>query len=87
MMPPTHLIERAFRLANAAVVCDIESEGVKVVLGGWLFYDTRPMVDVNEVSQQVADMARQAIDYAIEAGLAMQHPTQPHLLRILRPGD
>ena len=86
MQHPTALIEQAFQIANAAVICDIESEGHQVVLGGWVFYDTRPMTDLNEHGPEVVDMLRQAIDYALQAGLAMQHPTQPHLLRILRTG-
>lgn len=85
MMPPTALIKQAFAIANTAVVADIEMECHQVMLGGWVFYDTRPMVDPNEHDPQVVDMARQAIDYALQAGLAMQHPTRPELLRILRP--
>lgn len=86
MQPPTDLIKQAFAIANAAVVADIESEGVQVVLGGWTFYDTRPMTDAREHGPEVVDMLRQAIDYALQAGLAMQHPTQPHLVRIVRQG-
>ena len=70
----------AVRLANAAVLDDIRSEGVKSVLGGWVWYDLRHWTDPREHAPENVDRARLAIDYAVQAGLAMRHPTQPHLL-------
>lgn len=83
MHPPTDLIAQAFRLANAAVVADIETEGVKTVIGDLAFYDVSHMLDEREHAAESIDMARQAIDYALAVGLVMQHPTQQHLLRVL----
>lgn len=82
MKAPTELIEQAFRLANAAVVADIESYCTPVHIAGWKFWDTRNWTDLREHAPQEVDMAKQAIDYAVASGLAMHHPQQRHLLRI-----
>lgn len=83
MTTPTDLVNQAFQIANAAVVCDIESYGVKALLCGYVFYDTRHWVDPRENSAEKVDMARLAIDYALASNLAVQHPQHPHMLRIL----
>lgn len=75
------LVRQAFAIANAAVVADIQSNAVRVTLQGMTFWDVRAMTDPHEHDGQVIDMAQQAIDYALAAGVAMQHPTQKHLVR------
>lgn len=74
----------AFRLATTAVADDIRSECARVTLGGWTWWDTRPMLDPREHAAETIDMARLAIDYAVQTGLAMRNPMQPHLLHLLR---
>ncbi len=81
-----HLVAQAFHLANRAVISDIETEAVRVRHGGETWWDTRPMVDPKEHAPQSIDMAQQAIDYALAAGLAVRHQFEPHLLRIVKPG-
>ena len=83
---PAMLDAQARRLAALYVVADIESNAERTVLGGWVWWDTAPMLSAHEHCPQIIDMARQAIDYALATGLAMRHPTQPHLLHILTPG-
>lgn len=78
------LVKQAFVIANAAVICDIESYCTQVHIGGWLFWDTTHWTSLHEHAAEEVDMAKQAIDYALQAGLAMQHPQQKHLLRLLR---
>lgn len=77
------LVARAFRIANAAVISDIESEGVRQhdrTGGRW--YDVRPMVDPHEHSPEVIDMNNEAIAYALAAGLITADLQHAHLVRI-----
>jgi len=77
------LMTRGFVLANRAVVETIESECIRVTMptpGRW--YDTRPMLDPHEHAPDVVDMATQALQYALDAGLAHRHPYEPHLVRV-----
>lgn len=87
---PRHLYERlqrAIRIANAAVVADLES-GCPALKSpcGRTWYDVRPMLDEREHSPRVVDMAREAIQYGIEAGLLVRHDQHPHWLCVARPG-
>lgn len=84
--PETQLISAAFAIAADAVVTDIESEAHAVILPRSIhrWWDVRPMVDPREHAPEIVDMARRAIDYALTAGLAERHPTEQHLLRIIR---
>lgn len=80
------LVAQAFRLANRAVVSDIQTEGIKVRQpDGSTWWDTRPMVDPHEHDPIVIDMAQQAIDYALAAGLVVRHAFELHLVRIVNP--
>ncbi len=77
------LVRHAMQIADAAVVADIESEGLSVDgSAGW--YDVRPMLSENEHSTQCIDMATQALRYAVMRGLAQRHPDHAHLVRITR---
>ena len=79
-----NLVAQAFRLANRAVVSDIQDGGIKVRQpDGSIWWDTRPMVDPHEHDPIVIDMAKQAIDYALDAGLVVRHAFEPHLVRIV----
>lgn len=81
--PTPELVANALRIADAAVVCDIESECAFFQEGGHRWYDTRPMLDEREHCPEVIDMARQALDYADRRGLVRRQASAPHLLRIV----
>lgn len=73
----------AHQIADRAVICDIECEGISTQLDGQCWYDVRPMLDPREVCDDVAEMNRQALGYAIARGLVGVHRDHPHLLRII----
>lgn len=88
LLPIAQHLERAMRIANAAVVADIESNcpALRSPCGTMTWYDTRPMVDEREHSPEVVDMAAVAIQYGVEAGLLLRHAEHPYWLRVARPG-
>jgi hypothetical protein len=75
---------RAFQLADMYAVTDIESYCTAVVVDGARHYDSRPWLDPHEQPPEFLDMAQKAIEYALDRNLAMRHPTQVHMLRVLR---
>lgn len=82
MTRPAELVAQAFRIANAAVISDIESEGNRITTISGRWYDVRPMLDPREHSSEVIDMFSEAIAYALAAGLITADPTHAHLVRI-----
>ena len=84
---PRGVMHLAYKLADEAVLCDIESEGVRVEQDGRRWYDVRPLLDERERSAECIDMAGEAIAYAIARGLAAQHPQQWYLLVLARSGQ
>lgn len=78
------VLRTAIILANRAVLEDIEDECSFHWEDHFAWYDLRPMTDPNEHSEQVCDMAKEAIDYGIDSGLLIRHPdpARPHLVRI-----
>ena len=75
------MLSRGLALANRAVVETIECECIRVHLPeGGIWYDTRPMLDPREHAPEVIDMAREALDYALQSQLAFRHMHQPHLV-------
>ena len=77
------LAELAHRLADRAVVSDIESEAHgQTDAQGRRWYDTRPMLDQREMGPDFVEMNRQALDYARQRGLVSPHPEHAHLVRI-----
>jgi hypothetical protein len=86
MQTPTALIAASFKLANHWVTSTIQCECVRVTdaehghAGTW--WDTRPMLDPREHAPQVVDMATEALQYALDTGLAIRHPRAPHLVRL-----
>ena len=87
LLPIAQHLERAMRIANAAVVADIESNCPALRSPcGTTWYDTRPMLDQREHSSEVVDMAALAIQYGVEAGLLLRHAEHPYWLRVARPG-
>lgn len=82
-MSPIQAADLAHRLADAKVLDDIRKPALATTdEHGRTWYDTRPMLDPREVPDDVAEMARQAIDYALHRGLVIPHPTASYLLRI-----
>ena len=88
LQPNAQHVARAMRLANAAVVSDIESNcpALRSACGTITWYDTRPMLDQREHSPEVIDMASEAIEYGVESGLLIRHEQHPYWLRVARPG-
>lgn len=81
------LAELAHKLADRAVVADIEGEGIpQTDEHGRTWYDTRPMLDPREQPDDNIEMSLQAISYAHERGLISQHPVDTHLVRITKAG-
>jgi cytosine/adenosine deaminase-related metal-dependent hydrolase len=72
------LHQTAQRLADWAVIADIESNGVAV---GWRgparVYDMRHMLDPDQHTPEVLDMMTQAMAYALHRGLIASVPGEP----------
>jgi hypothetical protein len=88
---PRHLYERlhaAIRIANQAVVADVESNCPSLLspCDRLTWYDVRPMLDEREHSPPVVDMAREAIAYGVDTGVLVRHTEYPHMVRVARPG-
>lgn len=81
-MDESAIVAIAFKLANAAVVSDIESNACKVQVAGATWYDIRPMLDPREHASEAIDMAGLAIGYALCSGVIFRHPEQTHLVRL-----
>lgn len=77
------LLAEALQIADRAVLCDIESDAVAEQMHGQRWYDTRPMLDPRERPDDLIEMARQAIDYAVQRGLVERHPAQGWMVRVL----
>jgi hypothetical protein len=79
------------RLAEAAVVADIETNGLHARDLGQRVWDVRAMTDPREHCPQVVDMTRQALAYAEWRGLIRVVERMacgaPAIVRVLRnPG-
>jgi hypothetical protein len=76
----------AMRIANRAVVEDLETYAHEVKLPGetTTWHDTRPMLDPREHAPIAIDMAVEALAYAEQAELIVRHPAERHLVRISR---
>lgn len=77
-----HCAATAIRIADRAVLTDIESEGVRVGARGERTYDVRPMLDERERGLESVDMASEALAYALVRGL-IQQAEHPWLVRIV----
>jgi hypothetical protein len=78
---------RADVLADMYVVSDIEvlCPNLRLPDDTRRWYDSRPMLDPREHSQEVIDMATLAIEHGLERGLLQRHPQQAHLLNVCKP--
>lgn len=77
-----HLAATMARIADRAVITDIESEGVRVGDRGERTYDIRPMLDEREQPPENIDMFGEALGYALARGIVTQGE-QPWLVRIV----
>jgi hypothetical protein len=77
-----HVTVSAIRIADRAVISDIESAGHRVGPLGNRLYDVRPMLDEREQPAESIDMFSQALAYALARGLVEQ-AHQPWLVRIV----
>lgn len=80
------LMSAAMRIAREAVVADIQCNAHHITIDGAVWWDTRPMLDPREHAPQSLDMALQALDFAVLAGLATRHQDKPYLLHIPAAG-
>ncbi len=71
----------AHALAVEKIREDLETYAAAIRIDGVRWWDTRPMVDAREQPAESIDMAVQALDYAISAGLLVTHPDMPHVVR------
>lgn len=74
-------LERAWRLADAAAISDIESFAHPVLVDDRRWYDTRVMLDEREYPGELRDLAQLAIEHAVDRKLFERHPQTPALLR------
>lgn len=77
-----HLAATMARIADRAVISDIETEAVRVGERGARTYDIRPMLDEREQPAENIDMFGEALAYAMARGLVTQGE-QPWLVRIV----
>lgn len=84
-MSPEELHALAHQLAERACVTDIETEAVaQTDEHGRRWYDTRPMLDPREMSDDLIEMNVQALAYAHQRGVISPHPLHAHLVRIVK---
>ena len=80
------VVRRSFTLAHEFAASLIKCEGVPTALDDdsmLRWYDTRPMLDLREHSPTYVDINAEAINFALQVGLAAQHPQRPYLLRLV----
>lgn len=73
----------ALRLADRAVITDIESEAMCDGSREARCYDVRPMLDPREHSHECIDMMSEALAYAITRGLVIVTESTPWLMQIV----
>ena len=78
------LIRSALQIADQAVLCDIESEGLLIGPPSERRWDVSAMFDENEHSPEFLDMAEQGIAYGVMRGLLEMDTTRRWTVRIVR---
>jgi hypothetical protein len=76
------LASQAFRIANRAIVADVQTECTRVTIDGLTWWDTLPMLSEHEHSNEVLDMVTEALSFGLASGLLVRHPNLPQLVRI-----
>lgn len=77
-------MQRAYRLADCAVVADIETECAVVQDAGHQWYDLTLMLDQREHCAQVLDMVNESLCYGLARQLLVMHPTKNNLVRVIK---
>ena len=77
-------MRRAYRLADCAVVADIETECAVVEDAGHRWYDLAPLLDQREHCAQVLDMVTESLCYGLARQLLVMHPTNKNLVRVIK---
>ena len=81
---PEELQREMQRIADEAVISDVELYAEHVRIGCMSWCDVSPMLNPNELSPEILDLARCALQYGIARGLLLPHPERPELVRIVR---
>ena len=81
-LTPLGLAKLQQRIADAAVIADIETACVRTGPAAHRLWDTRPMLDPREHCPESIDMAELALLYAELRGLITIDTLHPHLVRI-----
>lgn len=78
--------ELAYKNADRFVLGELDDQPTITIdhVPGWI--DTRPLLDQREHSPQVIDIWAETLDYADWRGLVRRHPSQPHMVRLVRMG-
>lgn len=85
-LPPTPTPDERLRRQGALKLVEcIETECDAVDLSGYRWYDTRPMLNANELPAELIDMNTEILDLALTAGLIARHPAPQltHLVHLL----
>lgn len=83
---PQDLQREMLRIADEAVISDVELYAEHVRIGCMSWCDVTPMLNPQELSPEVLDLARCTLQYGIERGLLLPHPQRPELVRVIRRG-
>lgn len=81
MTPIPTLLQYATRIADRAVIADIESEGTMLGDHRW---DISAMLSENECSAECIDMTCEALQYGLARGLLQLEDGPGHVVRILK---
>jgi len=81
--PMLDLVRQGLELADAYVIADIETVGVRVGPPADRRWDVSAWFSEHEHCNQVIDMAERAVAYAVARGIVQIEPER-HTLRILR---
>lgn len=78
------LVADAFRIANEAVVSDIETSAWPTTsMGdGRTWYDVRPMLDATHCNEEELLLNARSLQFAMASGVVETHPQHPHLMRV-----
>ena len=77
----------AHQIADGAVVQTLRQLSVATQLDGsaHTWYDTRPMLSLQERSAESVDKCRAALAYGDYRRLFVRHPEQSHMVRLVSP--
>lgn len=78
------LYTSSIRIADRAVITDIETEAIRVGPSSARTYDVRVLLDEREQPAELVDMYSEALAYALARGIVVRESeAQPWLVRIV----